>query len=203
MIKSLIDRRFQSTRPRGARHYVVMRGVKHRPPFQSTRPRGARLMLLCLLSGFCNVSFQSTRPRGARRFKVSNFTLMCGRFNPRARAGRDLNGSSTHVLRRAFQSTRPRGARQWFTARERRTGCFNPRARAGRDLLCRTSVAKMLGVSIHAPARGATTLPGDHREYKAFQSTRPRGARRGPFQYLSKSYEFQSTRPHGARPRSI
>ncbi len=98
---------------------------------------------------------------------------------------------------------------------------FNPRARTGRDVgpehgdLAR-------GVSIHAPARGATgSRPREVTAQQVFQSTRPHGARRrntcaprmtpcfnprartgrddwanGEPAYVG---EFQSTRPHGAR----
>ena len=57
-----------------------------------------------------------------------------------------------------------------------RTCCFNPRARAGRD----TQVADEVegyGVSIHAPARGATFRDSTSNCNRRFQSTRPRGAR--------------------------
>src|SRR5439155_1069587 len=79
------------------------------------------------------LQFQSTRPRGARRRKGQG-----GRrescFNPRARAGRDWR-----YLERRFPG-----------------GSFNPRARAGRD--GRTPYVQALrNVSIHAPARGATS----------------------------------------------
>ena len=56
-------------------------------------------------------------------------------FNPRARAGRDSPGRRT---------TRP-------------DECFNPRARAGRDGRKRQSFWGLESVSIHAPARRATT----------------------------------------------
>ena len=78
------------------------------------------------------------------------------------------------------------------------------------------------GVSIHAPARGATGKPADEsapaasfnpraREgrdvllladstvNKLFQSTRPRGARQTPGDMPSVAALFQSTRPRGAR----
>ncbi len=67
----VIDIRFQSTRPRGARraktaqHYLAAL-------FQSTRPRGARL--IPELFDLTNDKFQSTRPRGARRGGTSSST---------------------------------------------------------------------------------------------------------------------------------
>ena len=145
--------------------------------------------------------FQSTRPRGARP-----------EIQPAATAARK------------FQSTRPRGARRlladevravqhvsihapaWgatFAAdcRRRSRCCFNPRARVGRDANSERS-----------------SLPA-----VAFQSTRPRGARRADDVQAPRStavsihapawgatlanvggavqlVAFQSTRPRGARP---
>jgi len=139
--------------------------------------------------------FQSTRPRGARpkkpyecqNQKVSIHAPARGatyqlkhlyeenRFNPRARAGRDLL-LVLPIFPRLFQSTRPRGARHVFylvfhiqlvsihaPARGATLNfsaaflyrCFNPRARAGRDVQ-QISKAFISPVSIHAPARGAT-----------------------------------------------
>ena len=167
-----------------------------------------------------------------------------GSFNPRAREGRDELRELIRDTLREFQSTRPRGARR--TAMTRRGCCvkfqstrprgarlrlnmsingtlsFNPRAREGRDdrhTLWRYQDA----VSIHAPARGATTPLRRSRSRRGFQSTRPRGARR--FERSAKfapllvsihapargatfirsatgksTRKFQSTRPRGARP---
>ena len=79
------------------------------------------------------ILFQSTRPRGARRpVKVSHW----------------------HETNR-FQSTRPRGARHGFVSLSLLRKCFNPRAREGRDQVERAYLGAD-GVSIHAPARGAT-----------------------------------------------
>ncbi len=76
-------------------------------------------------------------------------------FNPRARAGRDNANRERNVSARTFQSTRPRGARPFRTSRRDRR-CFNPRARAGRDVRRQPGAAHG-DVSIHAPARGATS----------------------------------------------
>jgi hypothetical protein len=77
-------------------------------------------------------------------------------FNPRARAGRDQQPERN--LPRCL--------------------CFNPRARAGRDYSCSARFVFVNKVSIHAPARGATTTGGAAAtDATQFQSTRPRGAR--------------------------
>ena len=59
-----------------------------------------------------------------------------GSFNPRAREGRDLSRS----------------------IRAQNLTCFNPRAREGRDLISVQIAFHELRVSIHAPARGATSV---------------------------------------------
>ena len=55
-----------------------------------------------------------------------------------------------------FQSTRPRGARLETRNTHSIIFCFNPRAREGRDR-CADNILPPRAVSIHAPARGATT----------------------------------------------
>ena len=119
--------------------------------------------------------FQSTRPRGARH-PGKRMPIIIYSFNPRARAGRDLlrrtedvrDVVSIHAPARGatelqaaiggsplFQSTRPRGARLNFLYLSSPGQSFNPRARAGRDILP-LPTSSPGGVSIHAPARGAT-----------------------------------------------
>ena len=103
-------------------------------------------------------------------------------FNPRAREGRDQQDEN------AMQQV----------------VCFNPRAREGRDPPSRGCWPR-IRVSIHAPARGATTLsPRVSQKKSLFQSTRPRGARRCLFfmRGVQGFNTFQSTRPRGARPAS-
>ena len=207
---------FQSTRPRGARlapaAWTVFRSM-----FQSTRPRGARPQSFVTLaavgrfnprahagrdsktenlSGVNRVSihaptrgatpsisftllpfwFQSTRPRGARRTEFC-YSCCAGTFqSTRPRGARRL---PLHFSRRgkAFQSTRPRGARP------------------GASIV----IGWAMGVSIHAPTRGATDCFGTAFDHAEFQSTRPRGARRGASCKKTPALKFQSTRPRGAR----
>ncbi len=57
-----------------------------------------------------------------------------------------------------------------------------------------------MGVSIHAPARGATAASDDGKTiYISFQFTRPRGARLPRAMRGARSGRFQFTRPRGAR----
>ena len=53
---------------------------------------------------------------------------------------------------------------------------FNSRSREGSDALHSTA-PKILGVSIHAPARGATYLRVSTELHEVFQFTLPRGER--------------------------
>ena len=77
-------------------------------------------------------------------------------FNPRAREGRDRGFPSRFVRLRLFQSTRPRGARPQVVIAMGAKNCFNPRAREGRDIGSKRNL-ESCNVSIHAPARGATS----------------------------------------------
>ena len=122
--------------------------------FQSTRPRGARPEFNAPLK--TGGAFQSTRPRGARPGPSRRLWATPTGFNPRARVGRDGCSRRSPTLATAFQSTRPRGARRMQQALAN-----------ARD-----------GVSIHAPAWGATSDGSAVRDTCCpFQSTRPRGAR--------------------------
>ena len=99
---------------------------------------------------------------------------------------------------------------------------FNPRSRTGSDVF-RRDVMRSWIVSIHAPARGATSAHGcgrlraagfnprsrtgsdlstvsDDFQVVLFQSTLPHGERQRPQPYSDRLTRFQSTLPHGERP---
>ncbi len=122
--------------------------------FQSTLPRRERHQ--CAVSWSTAVSFQSTLPRrerpavGVPAAKVANFNprsregsdvrsfpMRCAAlyFNPRSREGSDARVARARRFLSIFQSTLPR--------RERRHG----------DVL----VLRCRSISIHAPAKGATS----------------------------------------------
>ena len=77
--------------------------------------------------------FQSTHPRGVRR-RISSKARSRTGFNPRTRVGCDLRFVYIGKARDLFQSTHPRGVRRQLQAK----------------------ATPLLGVSIHAPAWGAT-----------------------------------------------
>ena len=118
--------------------------------FQSTRPRRARPSMAA--NSEYGLMFQSTRPRRAR-LGISHCVWEWDRFNPRAREGRDSRPNFGGLIKR-FQSTRPRRARPFPFPQ-----------------------ITLPAVSIHAPAKGATTQYVFAFNGKQFQSTRPRRAR--------------------------
>jgi len=121
--------------------------------FQSTRPRGARLecpdfdpnedrvSIHAPAWGATSAGEQPRRgagvsihaPAWGATWLVFTSRYNLGSFNPRARVGRDSNGSAHAVM----------------------LSGFNPRARVGRDIEL-AAIKTLIHVSIHAPAWGAT-----------------------------------------------
>ncbi len=102
--------------------------------------------------------FQSTRPRGARPASKLPVKSPGVSFNPRARVGRDLAEQARAEVRSLFQSTRPRGARhppEHGRARAAGVSIHAPAWGATHKLLL---PGRSPGVSIHAPAWGATLI---------------------------------------------
>ena len=143
--------------------------------------------------------FQSTPPRGGRR-RLSALVAHYSSFNPRPRAGGDSRRTAWRRASITFQSTPPRGGRRAVRRPHR----------------------SLLGVSIHAPARGATQsrmltsrplagfnprprAGGDRRlsalvaHYSSF-NPRPRAGGDGPRGDGLQPGQFQSTPPRGGRP---
>ena len=100
--------------------------------FQSTRPRGARPAGQVELCAHPAVSIHA--PAWGATCAHSGDRVGCRRFNPRARVGRDIETTG-----------KPGGQ-----------ACFNPRARVGRDMYKQPEYDRLVKVSIHAPAWGAT-----------------------------------------------
>ena len=89
-------------------------------------------MILRLMTG---LKFQSTLPRRERR-EPASFSYVCWSFNPRSREGSDNTGdSNSHGIAISF----------------------NPRSREGSDNVYLNDNTALI-VSIHAPAKGATTI---------------------------------------------
>ena len=80
-------------------------------------------------------------------------------FNPRSREGSDiLPGNSCCVM--SFQSTLPRRERRGGTFDRDRNRDFNPRSREGSDADYVRKLEITYNISIHAPAKGATSISG-------------------------------------------
>ena len=98
-----------------------------------------------------------------------------------------------------FQSARPHGARPLERPQCTISGKFQSARPHGARHWKNLAVAPIRGVSIRAPAWGATSSALAPTVSKVFQSARPHGARQVAVQALRKGLQFQSARPHGAR----
>ena len=142
---------FQSTLPRGERHFPELRlyhydGVSiHAPAGGATKRR---------TTPQSSHRFQSTLPRG-ERLLMASIPLVMLSFNPRSRGGSDmpefLGGISGVMFQSTlprgerllsiqnicsvlmFQSTLPRGERRDLVQNCEAEFCFNPRSRGGSD----------------------------------------------------------------------
>ena len=124
--------------------------------FQSTRPRGARRVKRGRGQTQCYVSIHAPARGATSGYWCSWRGLDC--FNPRARAGRDDSRESNSTPACTFQSTRPRGARpaEGVTSRPPSSLFQSTRPRGARREEMDDHGPEQ-GVSIHAPARGATS----------------------------------------------
>ncbi len=121
--------------------------------------------------------FQSTPPRGGRRCYFFNATRQHSGFNPRPRAGGDSTLGMKPTTTFCF-NPRPRAGGDTGSAGSATTMTgFNPRPRAGGDGVVCGPLQDTIDVSIHAPARGATSYPSTLLRRRWFQSTPPRGGR--------------------------
>ena len=161
-------------RARGGRDHYGTNTLTQSALFQSTRPWGARHgLILALINGYA-VSIHAPVGGATGVLGLEDDTLDVSIHAP-------VGGATVHASARsqhsAFQSTRPWGARRWSNRRNgysflfqstRPWGarpcrvdarelmiCFNPRARGGRDAGQFVSYFINL-VSIHAPVGGAT-----------------------------------------------
>ena len=144
---------FQSTLPRGERlayHLLLILFLL----FQSTLPRGERRLFLVF--DLFHRKFQSTLPRGERLCRICHSNNIRKNFNPRSHEGSDLCQGNCTLVQEISIHAPTRGAT--FI----------------RD--CEKAIGK---ISIHAPTRGATMLVMFDDCGLVFQSTLPRGERRG------------------------
>ena len=129
--------------------------------------------LQCLV----NTQFQSTLPR-RERLATETLTANKADFNPRSREGSDLTTPVLISREQKFQSTLPR--RERLHLHTQYLQCYKFQStlpRRERLVLGRILVLEP-GISIHAPAKGATKRMSKSRCSKTFQSTLPRRERR-------------------------
>ena len=188
--------KFQSTRPRGARRRAAgethARTRRFNPRAREGRDailQNPQTRLLCFNPRAREGRDSETFPRDAATPLVS--------IHAPAR-GATVCVMSCELPFPLFQSTRPRGARLSFAQLMTNYRCFNPRAREGRDRVERpveTAAASfnpraregrdvtLLGrlgkdpVSIHAPARGATSAMSGSRAFPRCFNPRAREGR--------------------------
>ena len=84
---------------------------------------------------FSLIAFQSTHPHGVRRLSCC-WCAGTGGFNPRTHTGCDIYAYCAYIVDMRFQSTHPHGVRHEI----------------------RMPLNAIVGVSIHAPTRGATAI---------------------------------------------
>ena len=159
---------------RGATRNTTIYGENTK--FQSTLPQGERLSLAVALNG--EAIFQSTLPQGERP--------------------RTLTNCQSSFL---FQSTLPQGERPFLLITPLHLLNFNPRSRKGSDAERWIKCVGITSISIHAPARGATSRYPSIKIRAA--NFNPR-SRKGSDRYLKCIWmiitKFQSTLPQGERP---
>ena len=191
-------RKFQSTHPRGVRlaygTYTLLRyGVSiHAPAWGAT-----------MMSLLCGWDFRGFNPRtrvgcdegldtflresavsihapawGATRSYIIANALNAG-FNPRTRVGCDHRSRWLEAAPITFQSTHPRGVRHVVGHEIWMAFDVSIHAPAWGATSHAYGLHAKTPVSIHAPAWGATRRCGRHWPDMRFQSTHPRGVRRG------------------------
>ena len=122
--------------------------------FQSTHPRGVRRTPASSPAAITRVSIHApawgaTSPAMCRPWPRSS-------FNPRTRVGCDRKARVVRPSRWSFQSTHPRGVRLCLRDRQRRVSEFQSTHPRGVRPLDGDDFFVEHGVSIHAPAWGAT-----------------------------------------------
>ena len=216
--RETLENVFQSTRPRGARHYNLLETEDritvsiHAPTrgatkvqtnmgwhneFQSTRPRGARPR--SRYGWAIDRTFQSTRPRGARPAIACRAVNRSSFQSTRPRGARPKELANI-ILREMFQSTRPRGARHGlFNFRIARSMFQSTRPRGARLLNAESGIVE---VGFNPRAHAGRDYGGNviKRILPCFNPRAHAGRDSIVDDIVTGGHLFQSTRPRGARP---
>ena len=164
---------FQSTHPRGVRRDRFRWRDHSRRVSIHAPARGATERVRAIGWG---KKFQSTHPRGVRPRVLMRSTpdFLFQSTHPRGvrRPRQPEDGS-----RDPFQSTHPRGVRHgdWYSGNPPYGVSIHAPARGATTLV--NKIIEHYKVSIHAPARGATAAIHGVQQLGKFQSTHPRGVR--------------------------
>ena len=122
-------------------------------------------------------------------------------FNPRPREGGDPPRLHAQGSGQVFQSTPPRGGRLTGSATVTYGGLISIHAPARGATTWRGQKSRSCWISIHAPARGATFRQPLHGHYAGISIHAPaRGATVETYVLISRKLLFQSTPPRGGRP---
>ena len=213
---TIVPRQGFNSRAHGGRDPCSCAWLRGSRRFQFTRPRGARLAT----TGLCGIfevsihaptggatpparrrrrrqAFQFTRPRGARR-PYGRGAGRRSRFNSRAHGGRDLQRRDACGAAQVSIHA-PTGGATCVANNGTNPIIVSIHAPTGGATNMLYYVLSSGNVSIHAPTGGATLTTAKSPTRRPFQFTRPRGARR---MYGWKHPDFgmfQFTRPRGAR----
>ena len=133
--------------------------------------------------------------QGATRI-AKRLTGLTG-FNPRAHAGRDIQGATVAADLAVSIHAPTQGATSFFISIPLVIIGFNPRAHAGRDLQHK-AINEAFAVSIHAPTQGATVYMMFYCMVDCF-NPRAHAGRDLLSSYFPIFFTFQSTRPRRAR----
>ena len=130
---------------------------------------------MSVLSWICSPEFQSTLPRRERPEQDIRYAqeVQFQSTLPRRERLRPLKDSVQYCQ---FQSTLPRRERLHRRRYKRFYNYFNPRSREGSDKPSEHGTLAV-DISIHAPAKGATSTASLSRFIFKFQSTLPRRER--------------------------
>ena len=164
---------FQSTLPRRERHKYNLEMFAERI-FQSTLPRRERHKVT-----FCYIAhaYFNPRSREGSDLPISPFGGDLSHFNPRSREGSDCNHRIPNAPCVQFQSTLPRRERQFQLIIVSYLHHISIHAPAKGATSAARCIACKVDISIHAPAKGATLFATAWAREFAFQSTLPRRER--------------------------
>ena len=145
--------------------------------FQSTLPRGERQTTITMDSLTRLISIHAPAWGATTRSSLRPNDIV--NFNPRSRVGSDMGAKFAKFEPIGFQSTLPRGERHAVHRYASSVIHISIHAPAWGATAAPPLVVVFTQISIHAPAWGATWIYAQRPAAWTFQSTLPRGERRG------------------------